>query len=64
MEMAHSTFWPECTCCWLLGYGVDESNKEHWAQKMTSWDPSCAKHPRPPQDFAQQGPVFGCGTGA
>jgi hypothetical protein len=48
MELAHSSFWPDCSCCWLLGYGVDERQKERWAQRMTAWDPQCPKHPYDP----------------
>jgi hypothetical protein len=49
MQLAHSTFWPHCSCCWLLGYGVDEVDKNRWAQKMTVWDPQCPEHPSNPR---------------
>lgn len=50
MELAHSSFWPDCSCCWLLGYGVDEDDKERWAEKMTVWDPDCPSHPDNPMN--------------
>lgn len=51
MELAHSTFWPDCSCCWLLGYSVHPEHPELWAQRMTDWDPLCVKHPRRPDEL-------------
>lgn len=53
MEMSHSSFWPDCSCCWLLGYGVDPDDKERWAQKMISWDPQCVIH-REEESYVEQ----------
>lgn len=57
MELAHSSFWPSCTCCWLLGYFVDQERPNQWAQKMTSWDPQCPEHPFQPQDLTGGEPL-------
>ena len=59
MTVAHSTFWPECSCCWLLGYFVDDERPNEWAQRMTSWDPLCPVHPYRPKDFTPRVPAPG-----
>jgi hypothetical protein len=33
-----------CTCCWIMGYGVDEQNPSEWAEKMFSLDEECPYH--------------------
>lgn len=34
----------DCSCCWILGYGVDEANPSEWAEKMFSLDEECPEH--------------------
>lgn len=40
-HLAHNRFWPECSCSWLLGYGVFDDAPTQWGEKLLSIDPEC-----------------------
>lgn len=34
----------ECSCCWIVGFGVDEGYPALWGERMFSLDPQCPDH--------------------
>lgn len=34
----------DCSCCWIMGFGVDEADPSQWAEKMFSLDEECPHH--------------------
>lgn len=35
---------PDCSCCWIMGYGVSEDDPTEWAEKQFSVDEECPHH--------------------
>lgn len=33
-----------CSCCWIMGYGVDEKRPNDWAEEIYYKDEECVDH--------------------
>lgn len=41
----HDEQWPEgCSCCWVMGFGVDESAPDTFAKRLFERDEECEHH--------------------
>lgn len=47
MQLPQSTYREfGCTCCLIMGFGVDEKNPTEWSERILIQDDECVMHGR------------------